>query len=276
MKDALVQLLGREHRLHDVNLALRRYIRDLDAPVVGALHVTCADESEWECIDSFQRSFVAEMLPDLKFARKAPFRLSNLGARYEWGALPVAEHHYATPESRSTFKALLVKLNAHVAVDGFGEQSCYGRMQRYDTHSTACGALHALMAGNDNPSLRDLREAFEEEGIDRLALLADDQRVDPAQRSLFVALINARRQTARVLREIAEHVPASPTFYVVASCVTLNRPAEDTELLCGLALVDHRTGEQTAEYIGLGDDPTRYRVTYEGPTLMVHDDNLPA
>ena len=276
MKDTLKKLLGCEHRLHDVTLALRRYVRSLNPAVVGALHLTCADESEWECIDSFQRGFVKEMLPNLKFAQKAPFRLTNLGGRYEWGAIPVAEHHYATPEARGGFKVLLVKVNAHVAVEGTGPQARYGRMLRYDAESTACGALHALMAGGDKPFLKDLRETFQLDGVDRLKMLLDEQQVDPARRSLFIALVNARLQARWAEREIREHQPASPTLYLIAPCVTLNRPGEDTELLCGLSAIDHRTQQHSEEYVGLGDIPSRYELHYEGERLRVSDDQLPA
>ena len=163
----LIELLGKEHRLDEINQALRNHVRGLKAPVVGALHVTCADESEWECVDSFQRYFVDEMLPSLKFAQRTPFRISNLGGRYEWGAIPVAERHFATPQSHKSFKVLLIKINTHVAVTGTGLAAQYGTMKRYDTGSVACGALHALMTGGDKPFLHDLREAFQAEGSDR-------------------------------------------------------------------------------------------------------------
>ena len=270
----LTELLGKEHRLDEINQALRNHVRGLKAPVVGALHVTCADESEWECVDSFQRYFVDEMLPSLKFAQRTPFRISNLGGRYEWGAIPVAEHHFATPHSHKSFKVLLIKINTHVAVTGTGLAAQYGTMKRYDTESAACGALHALLAGGDKPFLNDLREAFQAEGSDRLATLLDEQYVDPAYRSLFVALVNARRQCRRAEIEIQNHTPASPTFYLIASCCTLNRAEEDTELLCGLYMADCRYLEPITEYHGLGDDPARYQVEEVLGHLRITDKQL--
>ncbi|MCK4342562.1 MAG: hypothetical protein KAY37_12660 [Phycisphaerae bacterium] len=272
----LNKLLGREHDLDDVNRALRDYVRALDAPVVGAMHITCADESEYECIDSFQRRFVNDLLPDLKFARRAPFRLSNLGGRYEEGALAVAEHHYATPQTHDAFKVLLVKINAHVAIERTGAAARFGRMQRYDTESTACGALHALLDGKQLPALNELRETFESEGVDRLTQLLDPSLVHPQHRSLFVALVNARLQTRRAEQAIQDHTSHSPTLYLVASCVTLNRPEQDTELLCGLYTADQRGGEHTAAYIGLGDDPIRYEVHDDFGRLRVSDNHLSA
>lgn len=269
MNDRIRKLLGVEHGLDEVTRGLRDYVQRMRPAAVGAMHIACADESEYECVDSFQRGFVNHLLPALKFACRAPFRLSNLGARYERGALPVAEHHYATPETRDAFKVLLIKVNSHVAVDGAGSEACFGRMQRYDTESTACGALHALMDGKSLPALEELRALFASGGRDRLGLLLDPDSVPKQHRSLFVALVNARLQSRRVEQEIKEHGAHSPTVYVVASCVTLNRAERDTELLCGVYTADLRDGGPEPTYVGLGDDPTRYRVADEYGVLRV-------
>jgi len=203
MIDAFRRLLGREGKLDDLNWALRHYVGSFEAPVVGALHVTCADESECECSDAFQRYFVNLLLPDLKFAEKAPVRLSNLGGRYEWGALAVAEQHFATPPSRHAFKVLLVKINAHVGVIGTGAAARYGQIQRYDAESTACGTLHALLAGEQKPYVNDLRHAFLSEHHDRLSPLLDPHQVDPKFRGLLAAITSARLQARRAERERA-------------------------------------------------------------------------
>ena len=272
LHDDLNALLGREHALDDLNRALCRQVRRLEPTEVGAMHITCADESEWECVHSFQQSFVRHLLPPLKHAEAAPFRLSNLGGRYEWGALAVAENHFATGEAREHFKVLLTKVNAHVGVLGNGADQRFGKMARYDGESTACGALHALMAGGERPFLDDLREALASDNLDRLTALLDDRRVDPQFRSLAVALVNARLQTRRVELDIHRHRAAGPTLYLIASVVTLNRPGPDTELFCGWFTGDYRTDAPELEYRGLGDDPTRYRYTLEGDRLLVSED----
>lgn len=286
MTDDLKKLLGVEAPLDDINRALRRYARSFDAPVVGALQVTCADEDEWECADSFQRHFVNDLLPSFKFGHRAALRLANLGARYEWGALSIAEHHFATLATHDAFKVLLVKLNAHVAAEGTDDGAQYGGMQRYDTGSTACGALHTLLAQSqavaqgaargDRPFLADLRSAFQAEGQDRLMTLLDKKKVAPAVRMLLAAIVNAQLQAHRVMAEIEKHKPHSPTLYVVASAVTLNRSDRDTELLCGLWTHDQRSDAKTRTYVGLGDDPAGYKVTYDLGRLHVNDDQLPA
>ncbi|MBN2445241.1 MAG: hypothetical protein JXO22_00820 [Phycisphaerae bacterium] len=271
MMRSLIEQLGVEQDLDNVNRALCREVLALNAPTVGALHITCADESEWECIDSFQKCFVQRLLPELKFGVKTPFRLANLGARYERGAIAVAEHHYATPESRDAFKVLVVKINAHVAVDDSRAVPYYGRMNRYETESTACGALHALMGGSKLPFADDLREAFGSEGHDRLAALADLGRISADERGLFVAMVSARLQTRRVELDIHHHAPASPTLYIVTAVVTLNRTGRDTELPCGLYIADHRGDTPKLSYAGLGDDPLRYLVQYDQGKLVVRE-----
>jgi hypothetical protein len=252
--------IGLERTLDEVNRTLRDVVHNWRAPVVGAMHITCADESEWECIDAFQRRIVDRLLPDLKYARKACFHLSNLGARYEAGALPVAEHHYATPEARDSFKVMLVKINGHVAVTGEGDAAQFGQMERYESTSTACGALHALLAGKQLPALTELAAAFRMDDHDRLAMLRDAATVPTKYRSLFAAVVSARLQARRVERAVAEHQAHSPTVYIIAPAVTLNRAEADTEILLGVGVADQRDPHHVCTYQGLGDDPSRYAV----------------
>ncbi len=266
----LKSLIGVEHGLEETNLALCRLVAALGAPIVGAFHVTCADETEVECTSAFQHTFADALLPELKFARRAPFHLATLGARYEPGALAIAEQHFATAATAHAFKVLFIKLNAHVAVEGSGTHLRFGRMQRYETPSTACGALHALLAGGgDQPFVRELRTAFQSGGRDRVAALLSPQAVDPAHRSLFVALASAELQAQAVLADIAEHGAHSPTYYVVAPCVTLNRSGPDTEIPCGVHVVDQRRGPSAPQSYGLGDDPTAYAVQSESGRLRI-------
>ena len=89
--ERLYRLIGREQDIEDISRSLYAYASESGAPAVGALHLTCSDESERECIESFQQCFVRDLLPDLKLGSKAPFRTANLGGRYEWGAVGLAE-----------------------------------------------------------------------------------------------------------------------------------------------------------------------------------------
>ncbi len=271
MEDIL-QLLGVEHELDHVNTSLRRRAASYHAPVVGAMEITCADESECECVDSFQRCVVNDLLPDLKPLYRSAFRLANLGARYETGAIAVAEHHFATASAQTTFKVLLVKVNSHVAVQGSGPAMQFGKMLRYDAESTACGALHAMLGGGDLPFIRELRASFQSMEWDRVAVLNDPSVVDPALRSLFVAITHARLQLAAVTADVQRHHAHGPTVYVLTGSVTLNRPGRDTEIPIGLHLLDHRGAVRGSEYTGLGDDPRRYRVRHDGGRLRVSEE----
>jgi hypothetical protein len=267
----LVRLLGREHGLDDLAQALARYVRSLRPAVVGAMQITCADELECECIRAFQRNIADELLPELEFGQKSAFRLANLSGRYEPGALPVAEHHFATPESVKSFKVLLVKINSHVAVEANGPDFRFGAFRRYGQPSVACGALHALLEGLEQPFTAELERAFRADDRDRLAVLRDPKRVPAEWRALLAALVHVRLQTRRIATEISRHKPASPTVYVVAACTTLNRPTRDTELFCGLYLADQRTAGAAPQYWGLGDDPAAYKPGFESGALHVTD-----
>ena len=129
--DDLFQLVGRERSLHEIARTVRGHVQALHAPVVGAFLVTCSDECEAECAEAFQRNLVSDLLPSLKFAHKSAFRTATLGAYYEWGAVQVAEEHYATAESAQAFKVMVVKLNSHVSVELGPEGYRFGQMQRY-------------------------------------------------------------------------------------------------------------------------------------------------
>ncbi len=271
----LCDLIGTENNLDFVNRTLRDYARGVGAAEVGAMHITCSDECEREAVESFQQWFAQEMLPELKLWNKSPFRIANIGSRYEWGAIPVAEHHYATPVTRDTFKLLLVKINAHVCVVGSGESTVFGKMDRYESESVFCGGLHAMLDHAQLPVVADLRETFLSEGKDRVAALNDPEKVDPRFRSLFVAVANARLQGRRTILDIQNYEPATPTLYAVISCVTLNRKQRDTELVVGRYTADTRPGEPEVEYLGLGDDPSKYRVSLRHNMLQVEDDQLP-
>ncbi|MBK9127928.1 MAG: hypothetical protein IPM13_09020 [Phycisphaerales bacterium] len=270
MLDELHSRIGREQPIDALPRLLRAYADSLHPAVVGAMHISCADEAEWECADAFQRHFVMPLLPELKHAEKSPFRLSNLGARYEWGALAVAEQHFATHAAGRSFKLLVVKINSHVAAVGHGAELRFGALQRYGEYSTACGALHLLLAGNIKPYLNDLRSGYMLDGVNRLRLLDDSAKVDPRWRSLLLAVVNARAQGRRVERDIAQLTPKGPTRYLVVSAVTLNRGADaDTEVLCGVSVADAEYSGASSRYTGLGDDPTLIRVETGGELLML-------
>jgi hypothetical protein len=267
-------LLGEEREFADVCRELKYTLQGSGAAVVGALQVTCSDESEFECVDAFQRRFAQEMLPRLKYGNRAPFRIANPGGRYEWGTVRIAEEHFATQETEGRFKVLVVKINAHVALGRSGEGLCFGTMTRYGRDSCSCGALHSLLEGGTLPWLKDLEEIFHSEGRDRLAVLRDPAQVEPGLRPLFAAVTQARLQARRVVLDIQDHEETSPTLYVVLHGVTINKPGLDTEIIGGFYSLDRRTSKPVEHYRGLGDDPGRYGLDAETGRLRITDDQL--
>ena len=261
--DKLKEILGTEISLDEIPHRLRRIADELSPSVVGALHQTCADESEHECAEAFQQGVSRRLLPSLKFGEYAPFRIANLGSRYEWRSARLAENHFAIPGEKGQFKLMILKINSHVSKDGEGR---YGIGQRYDILSHYCGALHALRTGAKEPFTEILREDFLSEEVPRLRLI--EERIDEPFRPLAAALVNARLQARKAVLELQDFRPATPTIFLVLPCVTLNVPRRDNEVLCGYYVIDRRD-EFKDEYVGLGSDPSRYVIRHERSHLIV-------
>jgi len=280
----LRELVGHERSLRQISQALHFAARERGSAGIGAMHVTCADESENECVERFQQGFVQYLLPPLKFARAAAFRLANLGGRYEWGAVRLAEAHFAAAQTDNPIKLFVIKINAHVAFEELGASPAgtpggprrfrLGVFERYGRDSPCCGVLHTLLRGDRDPVAQELREAFQSEGRDRIATLLDDTRVDPLYRPLFAALVSARLQARRVVLDIQDYQPVSPTYFAVVPCVTINRHERDTEIVSGLYTVDSGDGGREAVYYGLGDDPGEYKVETRNRLFVVTDQHV--
>jgi hypothetical protein len=272
--EQLVNLLGQERDIDEVARRLYAITSRWNPPVVGAMHVTCSDESERECVEAFRHGYSNHLLPNLKFGERSHFRLANLGGRYERGAVHIADQHFSTVVAAKQHKLLLVKLNSHVCVETGPEGYRFGSMRRYDTESVYCGALHALMDGSPLPFAQELRDVFAWDGRDRLRLLMDETRVEPALRSFYAAVVNACLQARLALDDLLDQPPATPTRFVIVPCVTLNRPSKDAEIVCGVHEIDWRTDEPLVKYTGLDDDPSGYRCKNEWGGLAVEDDRL--
>lgn len=270
----LYDLIGTENPLDFNSRALRDFARTQKADLVGAMQITCSDESERECVESLQHWFAEDLLPSLKYSAQSPFRTATMGGRYEWGSLALAERNFTTPESEQGSKLLLVKINSHVAVVREGSGFAYGTMDRYGLESRFCGALHALLDGQQLPAVKNLREAFRSEGKDRVAMLNDSEQVDPQYRSLLAAVAGARLQARRAVLDIQNTTRPSPSLILVLPCVTMNRPDRDTELIVGAYTADFRERDAKIFYRGLGDDPSRYAVELRHNLLRLEDDGL--
>ncbi len=270
----LREIVGLERSLEQVSRVLCLVAERLRPPVVGAMHITCGDESEFECVNAFQRGFAQYLLPQMKFANQSAFRLANLGGRYEWTAIRIVEEHFASRESEAAYKLLVVKINSHVAVAETAEGDRYGHLNRYHSQSPCCGALHQLLEGGQEPFIEQLREALTSEGLDRIAALLNPQQVEPIYRSLFAAAVSARLQARQAVIDIQDYQPKSPTTYVVVPCVTLNRKDRDREIVCGFYTLDHRFEKRSEEYFGLGDNPAAYRIGRENDRIQLRDDHV--
>lgn len=271
--DSLNALIGVEGPLDVVASVLRTFAEEMGANTVGAYQVCCSDEAECTCSAALDRSFVCRLLPDLKPGCRVAFHTVNLGARYEWGAVRVAEEHFATSHARQGFKLLLVKINAHAAVQRTADGWQYGWLQRYGNESTCCGALAGMFEGSLLPAIVELRETFAFGGVDRAAMLADPRLVEARYRALLTAVVSAHLQAERVVRDIQEFRPESPTVFLVVPSVTINRPGPDTEVVVGQYGIDGTGGKAEVRYAGLGNDPSAYRVQHEGDRVRISDDH---
>ena len=273
----LTELIGVETDLMMLAAAVRDFVEDLETPVVGCHHVTCSDETERECEAAWQEHFVDALLPSLKPGQPSSFRTTNLGARYEWGAVRVGEEHFALAADDDTPKFMVVKLNAHVAVRSTPDGLQYGMLERYGQNSTCCGALAGMLAGSLLPGIQQLRETLNHDGRNRVGVLANPRHTPPEHRALLAAVINARLQSRRAVLDIQECHPVSPTIFLVLPCVTINRPNDqrDTELLVGQHGVDYTQRKPIVRYRGLGDDPMGIMLRHKGDRLVLEDDHWP-
>lgn len=273
MLDALIPMIGGEHAFAAVCAELRGMARTSGATAFGAIHVTCSDESEFECGDAFRRDFTQETLPRLKYGSHVPFHISNPGARYEWGSMRVVHRHFVTAAARRGWLLVVAKVNTHVAVTRSGSAGVtFGRMDRYGRESTYCGAVHATLAGAHMPFAHALADELRSDGLDRLALLRDAAVVAPDRAPFYGAIATARLHARRITQDVQdlEHDHSTaPVAYLVLHAVTLNHPGPDTELVGGAYFLDRRGSEPEDRYVGLGDDPRAYVYEESGGRIRV-------
>jgi len=266
----LQSLIGRENALEESSLMLRVFVEQLHPAIVGALLVTCSDETERSCEEAFQRCFVSPLLPPLKREERGAFHTCNLGARYEWGSIRIAEEHFTPPHPQGV-KMLVVKINSHVAIRRRADGPEFGWLQRYGVESACCGALAAMLEGSTLSAIRELAHLFAE-GRNRQHILSDMRQVPLEHRALVAAAVNARLQVERAVMDLMEHAPRSPAIFLLLPCVTFNRfDAPDTELVVGLYAVDWTGKTPAVKYQGLGSDPASYHVRCEQQTILVGD-----
>jgi hypothetical protein len=267
----LMSLIGVETEMSQVVAALREYAENLQPEAIGGYHLTCSDEAEWECAEAFQQLFGQVMLPALKSSRRAVFRTINLGARYEAGAIRMADRHFSLPMSDKGRKLIVAKVNSHVALRQAGGEPEYGWLDRYGIESPCCGALASALDEEPVAVGAKLRKLLRFDAVDRLHVLRDRYVVPPHTRALLAAIIHAQIQSLLIAVDLRDYRPLGPTVFLVLPCVTINRNGPDTELAVGRFMVDASGPTVSTRYQGLDNDPARYRIRYEHGRLHVND-----
>ncbi len=262
--------IGCEREISAVSGALREHVLSLSPAAVGAYQLYCSDEAEAENHAAFDCEFVDPLLPQLKRQQRSAFRTITLGGRYEVGALGIAEDHFALRvSSPSSFKVVVIKLNSHVAAGADGNNPpSYGQMARYQRDSLACGALYAMLDGANFPAANELAAAF---GNERLTALRELSVEEPTTVALRMAVASAVLQTRAIIADIATIQPKSPTLFLIASCVSLNKPGPDRELLVGFTEIDSRKSLEEIKHQGLGAEPHAYRFSFDGQIVQVNE-----
>ncbi|MDE0895473.1 MAG: hypothetical protein OSB10_02700 [Planctomycetota bacterium] len=275
----LERLIGTEQRLGAVGRAIVSVARKTHSKHVATLHVTCSDEREKECADDFVNTVVRE-LGDGPYTRRAPMRTANLGARYEWGCAPLASNHFDAEGTANSL--LIIKISSHVGfVQNEGVRE-YGLLDREHLTTHSCGALCCLLDGATKPFTHELELLFGSEGLDRLGLLRDVNVIPAAERAVAAGVINARLQARKAMLDVGEHswrYPGkSPERILVVSCVTINRPGVDHELLAGFygGVLDSSSPSGVKfTWTGLSDDPQELAVTHVAGALNLTCDTPP-
>lgn len=267
--DDLSPLFGVEQSLDQVNYALKSAVRSQRPAFVGAMHLTCSDEAEHEAAESFQRCFAQDMLPRLKHGQQGPFRSASLGGRYDWGSIRIAEANFAATPGKGEYKMMVVRVSSHCAAHRNHGDIKYGHFTRYGRASHACGALNGLLTGATMPFAQQLHEAFASEGNDRINYLRAQVPIE--LRMLYGAVSLARLQARSVAIDAQDHVPATPTVYVIVHSVNLHKHEKDTELVGGMYVIDRRGDKAHDYYHGIGDDPANYTMQERHGIVHVAD-----
>lgn len=274
--DELLPLLGKEQDFDTISAALRRGIRRLDPGGVGAFHITCADESEHEATQAFERGVCRDHLPRLKYAQAVPFRTINAGARYDQGTLAICEDHFALGQEREGFKLVIVKIQGHCSRARDEAGVMYGQRERYGHLSTYCGAIAAMLGGAELPLVKEMHAAIDADAPGALDRITDTDRVPERHTALLAALLSARVQAGRIARDAESHTPRTPTLYWILHGVTLNQEGLDDELPGGLIVVDRREGESGGAVVhGLGLTAEDWAVEEYAGRVRIRSSDLP-
>lgn len=259
----LDEVVGRELELGLLTTRLAEVVRAAAFPTVGMVHITCADEAQHRVVGKVQQLLVEPHVTPMASGERTAFRLQNLGGHHEFGALSIAEDHWAgAHDELAGPKLMVVRVDSHVGVDTAEDgHPVYGRFLRFGRASVACGALHAVLRG---VAMRGA-EGFMDHHT-RARTLTDS--FDETSRMLAAAVCRAELSAQDCLHEIAELDHDTPTVWLVVATVTMNHPDRHSSMLTGVAV----RGEDTTHDHRLGVDVLRYRIGHEDDRAVVTAD----
>jgi len=259
--DALAAITGRELELGLLSTTLSDVVGEVTWPTIGAVHITCADEAQQRVIDKVQELLVEPHVTPMASGERTAFRLVNLGGHHEFGALAIAEDHWAGGHDTDHGpKLMVVRADAHVGVDHDPTGAAvYGRFLRFEHSSIACGALAAVLRG---VAMRGAEGFVDQEIRARRILDAFDERT----RMLAAAICRAELSANDCVDEIAGMAPASPTVWLVVATVTLNHPDRHSSMLTSVRVVDEH-GTISGDWLGV--DVDRYVIDHPDHALVV-------
>ncbi len=222
----LYRTIGREQPLDQFHRNLKRAAAEDHAiEAFGCCLVTCADERQGQTRSSFDREVATPLISDAANPRDQVFSISNLGARYETGALRLLDEHFTrlSPGPRR----LVVEIASHVGRAGRAGDFEYGLVERFGRKSTCCGVLTTLLAptaaatAGRHSWLDEVDSTF---GPERLAALRE---IDGPTRLVAAAVIHAALQAEAAVSDLLRSpLPASVDVLLVAG-VSINQRSAD-------------------------------------------------
>lgn len=265
----LRRVIGREQPLDQFHLSLRRAAtKDPAIRTFGCCLVTCADERQGQTRSSFDREVATSLISDATNPRDRVFSVSNLGARYEAGTLPLLDDHYTRKTAGP--KLLVVEIASHVGRVKLEEGFDYGFIERFGRRSTCCGALTTLLKPQETPPRVQpswLDEVTSNFGPARLAALRD---LDEPARLVAAAVVHAALQAESAVSDLLHHSLAASTDVLLAAGVSVNQQWADGFL--PVAYYHLKTGDGAAQIVSgysLRTTPQALKIEVAAPRVVV-------
>ncbi len=274
----LCRIIGREQPLDQFHRNLNRAAAEDPAiEAFGCCLVTCADERQGQTRSSFDREVAAPLISDAANPRDRVFSISNLGARYETGALRLVDEHFTrlSPGPRR----LVVEIASHVGRAGKDGGFEYGLVERFGRKSTCCGVLTALLAPPATAAATAARHSWLDEvdstfGPERLAALRE---IDGPTRLVAAAVIHAALQAEAAVSDLLQGPLAALVDVLLVAGVSINQQSADGFL--PVACHHLRAGEGGAPLVAgysLGTTPQELSIDASAAGIVVDNEQAMA